>query len=249
MWHSCAYQLTMALTATRQQLPAVADSIFKIGGGNGFVLQEDMALLQAYAGGVQLTLPQLQSPKLNQFNPLTLSPNSATQSVTDGLEVCTFPYRPFVFRNQEEVTAFATNGNAAANVDTIIASFSNGIDPIPPGETLTLTATGATAAVANTWTLEPFTLTQVLPEGIYAMIASECISASGVHHRWTFWNQFYRPGMPSSTAFTNRQAACVRELSLGLMGQFSNVTLPNLEVFCSAADAAFTILMRVIKVA
>jgi hypothetical protein len=249
MFHTCAYEATIALTSVDQAMAAVPDSILKIGSANGFVLQEDMMLVQAQGGGIGMDRPKLKSPKLNQFNPLVLSPWNLTVAQSSGIVTCTFPYRPFTFRNQEEVTALTSNTNAGAQAMAIIAWFSNGVEPIPAGEQLIIRATSATAAVANTWTQLTYVLDQTLPEGLYVMLASEVVSTTAVAHRWTYWGQFYRPGMPSNTGFTNPQAYCVRELFLGAMGQFTNVTLPNIETFCGAADASHTILARIIKIA
>jgi hypothetical protein len=248
MWHSAAYQGSIALTSTAQAVNAVNDSVFKIGSQNGFVLQEDMMLLSAYAGGVGIANPSLKSPKLNQFSPLYIGPQSLTETIADGLLHAVWPYRPFTFRNQEEVTAVSDNTNAGAQNQVIIANFSNGIDAIPPGEELFVKFTSTTTASANLWTLLTITLSQALPEGVYAMIASELFSTTGVYHRWTFWGQFYRPGFPSVNLASGRQFPPVYTLQQGKMGLFSNVTLPNIEAFCSAADASFTGYMRCIKV-
>lgn len=249
MWHSAAYTGSVALTSTNQALPALSDSILKVGSQNGFVLQEDMMLLAAYAGGTGLANPFLKSPKLNQFNPLFVSPFNGQQAANDGEIYALWPYRPFTFRNQEEVTAQVDNGNAGAQQMTLVADFSNGVDAVPAGEELFVKFTSTTAALANQWTLLSYTLTQTLPEGIYALVASEVASTNAIYHRWTFWGQFYRPGFLSTTAFANRQARNIQTLMKGLAGRFSNVTLPNIEVLCGAADAVHTGFMRVLKVA
>lgn len=249
MWHTAAYSGSIALTSTKQALPAVADNVFRIGASNGFVLQDDMMLLSAFAGGVSLANPILTSPKLNQFSPLRISPFLQTQAVTDGLIKARWPYRPFTFRNQEEVTAFVDNGNAAAQTMSLVVDLATQIDPIPQGEEIFALASSTTAAVANGWTLLTYTLSQTLPEGVYALIGSEHVSATAIAHRYTFWNQFYRPGFTSTTSQSNHQAMDITDLSHGLAGRFSNVTLPNVEVFCSAADAVHTVIMRMIKVA
>lgn len=253
MWHSAAYSASLAASAVAAAVAAVNESVFRTGAANGFVLQEDMMLIAASAQGFNLDHPQLKSPKLNQFSPLFIFPAlilSAAGGNTDGLIRAQWPYRPFTFRNQEEVTAFADNTNSTtAEQQSIICDFSNGIDTIPAGEELTIKATSTTAAVAFSWTTLTYTLSQTLPEGLYAMIASEHFSASAIYHRWTFWGQFYRPGFPSSTARSSHQALEVTTLQKGLAGQFSNVTLPNCEVFCETTDNSHEIYMRVIKVA
>lgn len=248
MYHTAAYSASIALTSTNQPVAAINDNVFRVGASNGFVLQEDMMLLAAQAGGTGLANPKLTSPKLAQFSPLFIAPFQTAAAWADGMLAAQWPYRAFTFRNQEEVTAFADNGNAGAQQETIVVYFSNGVEQIPAGEELVLRATSSTAAVAFAWTLVNYTLAQALPEGVYVMVASEVVSTNAVAHRWTFWNQFYRPGMPSSTAFANRQFPGVYWFTLGAMGQFSNVTLPNLEVLAGAADASHTVNIRCIKV-
>lgn len=248
MWHTAAFSGSIALTSTNQPLKAAPDNVFRIGASNGFVLQDDMMLLGAYAGGVGMANPVLTSPKLNQFSPLRVTPFSLTQSPTSGILKALWPYRPFTFRNQEEMTAFVDNTNAGAQTMDLIVDLATKIDPIPAGEEIFALATSTTPAVANTWTLLTYTLSQTLPEGVYALIASEHISTTGIAHRYTFWLQFYRPGFLSGQAFSNPQAYAVQSLQYGEAGRFSNVALPNIEVFCSAADASHTIVLRMIKV-
>lgn len=249
MWHTAAFSGSIA-AGTAQAVAAIADGVFKIGSANGFVLQEDMMLLGAYAGGTNIDNPALKSPKLNQFNPLVVQPFNTQLANNNGQLHAWWPYRPFTFRNQEEVTAICDNTSATtAQTEAIVADFSNGVDAIPPGEELFVTFTSTTAAVANAWTLLTLTITQTLPEGVYVMIASEHESTTAYYHRWTFWGQFYRPGFPSSTARSNPQAEPVRWLTLGAMGKFSNVTLPNCEVLCSGTDNSHKIQARCIKVA
>lgn len=249
MYHSAAYSSSIALTSTNQPLLAIQDSVFKIGSQNGFVLQEDMMLISAFGGGVGMANPRLFSPKLAQFSPLFITPHALTLSAAIPSLAAIFPYRPFTFRNQEEVTSLVDNTNAGAQQMVLACDFSNGIEQIPPGEILTITGTSTTAAVANAWTTVAYTLGQTLPEGVYAMLTSELISTTALYHRWTFWGQFYRPGNVSATSFNVLQSQSMPWLTKGLMGRFSNVTLPNLEVLAGAADAAHTFRARVIKVA
>lgn len=250
MWHTAVYQSSVTNGLTDAADNALADGVFKIGSSNGFVLQEDMMPIAAWYAPINGTAARLKSPKFNQFGPLELIPVQAAAAapvVVDGLLVATWIYRPPIFRNQEEVTCTVDTGGAAPALEPVAVSFSNGIDPVPPGEELTLKFTSTTAASTTAWTVLTLTAATTIPEGRYAMIGSECISSKGIAHRWTFWGQFYRPGFPSTSARTNRQYPGVRDFRHGLMGRFSNVTLPNLEVLCGAADASHTIFARCIK--
>lgn len=248
-WHTAAYDASVAFGATNTPVAALADNVLKIGSANGFVLQESMMLLAASAVPTNGTGFRLTSPKFSQFNPIEVIPVGGAADVANGLLTAGWPYRPPNFRQQEEVTAFADTGGAAAGQERLVVHLSNGIVPPPGGEELTLKLTSATAATADKWSLLTFSLSQQLPEGLYSLVGSEMFSATGIAHRWTFWGQFYRPGFPSSTAKTNQQWPGVRDYRLGEAGRFSNIVLPGLEVLCSGADAAFTGFIRCIKVA
>lgn len=249
MFHTCAYSASVTNGLTNTTLNALADGVFKIGSQNGFVMQENIALVSAIVAPNNTTGARLNSPKFAQFGPIQIVPLQAAAKTASGILVAVWPYRPPTFRNQEEVYCTIDTGGATAAQEFVVCSFSTGADPIPPGEELTIKFTSTTTATAAAWTLLTITLTQTLPEGRYAMLGSELQSTTGIAHRWTFWGQFYRAGFPSTVAFTDPQYPGIRDYRQGLAGQFSNVTLPNLEALCSAADASFTGFMRVIKVA
>jgi hypothetical protein len=248
MWHTAAYSASVAVSSSNVVLPAAPDSILRVGQQSGFVLQQPMALLAAWAAFTNGTGARLFAPKLAQFGYLQVLPVPPAGAEASGLLVAGWPYRPFTFRSQEEVVAHVDTGAGTAGVESLIVSFSTGVDPIPPGEELTIQFTSTSTSVANAWTQIPYTFSGTLPEGKYALLASELFSAGAVAHRWTFWGQFYRPGFPSLLASTDPQWPGVRDYRMGLAGQFSNVTPPNLEVFTNAAASAFTGYMRVIKV-
>jgi hypothetical protein len=249
MYHTLAFDSSIALTSTNQSLKAIADSVLRIGSANGYILQEDMMLLAAKASGVGIANTNLQSPKLLQFRPFFITPLDTTLASANPDLTAVYPHRAFTFRAQEEITAFTDNSNAGAQVQALVAHLATKVDPVPPGEILILTGSSTTAAVANAWTQATVTLDQQLPEGVYAMVGSEHQSTNAIAHRFTFLNgQVYRPGNTSTTAFTNRQSYALPWMVLGTMGYFSNVSLFNTEVLCGAADAAHTFRWRCIKV-
>lgn len=249
MWHTCAYTGSITNGLTNTTLNALADNVMRIGPQNGFVLQQDMMLLTAIALPNNTTGARLNSPKFAQFGPIQVTPLMDNPKTDSGILIATWPYRAPTFRNQEEVFATIDTGGTAAKQETLVTCYSATIDPIPGGEELTFKITSTTAAVANSWTLVTYSFTQTLPEGLYALIGSELQSTNAQAHRWTFWGQFYRPGFPSTSAFTVPQWAGMRDYRMGLAGQFSNVTPPQLEVLCNGTDSTHTGIIRAIKVA
>jgi hypothetical protein len=250
MWHTVAYAKSVANGGTDVNLAAVAENALIVGTQNGFRLLENMFLMTAWSLPNNGTGFRLTSPKFAQFSKIEVLPVGPGPKETDGVLIASWPYRAPVFRPQEEVVASCDTGGTAAAVETLIACLAKSIEPPNPGEELTVKWTSTVAAVANTWTLlgAP-TLAIVLPEGSYEMIASFLQSTNAQAHRWIFSGQFYRPGFPSTTAFTNRQWAGCYDYRQGIAGTFSNITLPQCEVMVNGTDNSHTGFMRVRKAA
>lgn len=250
MWHTVAYAASVTNSLTDTNLAALSETALIIGTQNGFRLLENMFLASAWSLPNNGTGFRLTSPKFAQFSKVEVLPVGPGPKETDGLMVASWPYRAPVFRPQEEVVASCDTGGAAAAVETLLVSLAKNVDPVPPGEELTVKFSSSTAAVANAWTnLGAPTLAIVLPEGAYALIGSHLKSTNAQGHRYIFSGQFYRPGFPSTTAFTNRIWPGVSDYRQGMAGTFSNITLPQIEVLASGTDSSHTGFMRTIKVA
>lgn len=250
MWHTVAYAKSVTNSLTDTNLAGLSETALIIGTQNGFRLLENMYLSSAWSLPNNGTGFRLTSPKFSQFSKIELQPVGPGPKVTDGSLVASWPYRAPVFRAQEEVVASCDTGGAAAAIETLLVSLATGVEPPPNGEELTVKFTSTVAAVANTWTnLGAPTLAIVLPEGAYGLIGSVLQSTNAQAHRWIFSGQFYRPGYPSTTAFTNREWAGVRDYRQGLAGTFSNITLPQAEVLANGTDNSHTGFLRVIKTA
>src|SRR5579875_1710081 len=63
MWHTAAYSGTIAFNSSNAVLPAAPDGILRVGQQNGFVLQQPMALLAAWAAPANGTAFRLFAPK------------------------------------------------------------------------------------------------------------------------------------------------------------------------------------------
>lgn len=250
MWHTVAYVKSLANGGTDVNLPALAENALIIGSQNGFRLLDQMFLMTAFSLPNNGTGFRLTSPKFAQFSKVEVLPVGPGPKETDGVLIASWPYRAPSFRPQEEVVASCDTGGTAAAVETLVVSLATNIDAPSQGEELTVKWTNTTAAVANTWTLlgAPV-LAIVLPEGGYELIASHLQSANAQAHRWIFSGQFYRPGYPSTTAYTNRPWAGQFDYRQGKAGVFSNITLPQCEALVNGTDNSHTGFMRLIKVA
>lgn len=250
-WHTPAYTASVTNSLTDTNLAALTENALMIGlGTNGFRLLENMQLLTAWSLPTNGTGFRLTSPKFAQFSKIEVLPEGPGAKETDGSLIASWPYRAPTFRPQEDVVASCDTGGTAAGQETLVVCLSASIDTPPPGDELTVKWTSTIAAVANSWTaLGAPTLAITLPEGAYAMVASHHKATNAQAHRMIFSGQFYRPGFPSTTAFTNRVWPGAFDYRMGVAGRFSNVTLPQVEILCNGTDSSHTGFWRSIKVA
>lgn len=249
MWHTAVYSASVANSLTNAALNAVTETVLRTGPTGGFLLFSPATLLSAWSVRNNGTAFRLTSPKYQPFGPIECMPVGTATSLTDGELVASWPFRAPTFRAQEEMTATVDTGGSAAAQETLAVSLGFSYDNIPNGEELTLKFTSTTAAAAYTWTLLTLVEAVTIPVGVYALLASEHFSASGIAHRWNFDGQSYRPGFPSVNARTDHQWPGVRDYRQGMAGQFSNLVLPQVEVFCETTDSAHVVFARAIKVA
>jgi hypothetical protein len=249
-WHTPAFAASVTNSLTNTALNALTETALIIGFDNGFRLLEKMFLSSAWSLPNNGTGFRVTSPKFAQFSPIEIIPVGPGPKQTNPLDVASWPYRAPVFRGQEDIIAYVDTGGTASAIETLLVSLQTTIDAPAPGEQLTIKWTSTTAAVANTWTnLGAPTLSITLPEGAYQLVGSQHKSTNAQCHRMIFSGQFYRPGWPSTTAFTNQNWPGQDDLRQGVAGTFSNITIPQVEILANGTDNSHTGFWRVIKVA
>jgi hypothetical protein len=192
---------------------------------------------------------RLTSPSLRQITPpqlVFIEPSLVPRTDPNYVDML---YNPLLVRGGEELAMQATGNSTATTTITGLVWFMDRPDPIPPqGDQITVLGTSTTAAVANSWTQIPYTLGDQLPTGLYALISSLVTSTNAQAHRWIMDNMFWRPGMGSCSATTNRQPLWMQPGVLGVMGNFRNTSLPRLEVLCNGTDSTHTVYMRLKRI-
>lgn len=246
MHHTSAYFLNIANVANTD-VPAVQDGILTLQ-NNHILPPQDMPLLYAYAGSATLTRARLTSPSLRQITQPQIRPINVALLPANNPNVMTFQLDGLKVRALEELAMQATSGVAMNEHFYGVVGLLDRYVPTVAGDKITLRATATTAAVASAWTQIQYTLDDQLPNGTYAMVNSEHISANGIAHRWTFDNQFFRPGMLSFATIGLRTIVENYANAWGEWGRFRNTSQPRLEVLCDAADAVHTMFLEVIKV-
>jgi hypothetical protein len=158
------------------------------------------------------------------------------------------------------------NGTTAADLATVVVILGDGGYQMPVSSgiltaspsagmaesdynVMTIFATTAVAAAANSWTSQPLTLEQPLPKGKYALVGAHVVLTTGKAFR--FQNLLgvpsnMRPGGIPSPSPQGEEPEWQRGMGsrggvgAGVWGYFTQDNIPIPEVFCQAADTAAT---------
>lgn len=247
MFHLLAWTADV-VTATLTDMTPIPDGIIPISNSH-FLPGDDYDVFWALSLGTNLQRTRITTPRLRQVSPVFVRPIQPTLIGSNDVNANWMANMPLRLSREEEIVVESIQ-NAGVNQQlTTIAAIGRQRVPVPPGDEYTIRLTSSTAAAANAWTQIAYTLDSQLPQGRYAVIGSEMFSTNGQAHRFTFDNQFVRPGSPSVAAATHRLPYPFYGTDLGVYGYFVTYSLPRIEVLCNGADATHEGYLRVVKVA
>ena len=228
--------------------PPIPDDIFTIQNGH-FLPQYDLNLYGGYFGGSLLLSTRLVTPTTRQISVPYLVPINPSLLAGTDPNVIDMRLNPLRLRAVEEISLvnnIATNASNQPFVNLLLVGKS--LDPVPMGDMLTLHGASTTPAVNAQWTSIAITFDTTIPAGTYAIVGAQVISPSAIAHRFIFKDQWFRPGFLSVNNPGQRTAWDYYRGALGLLGTFTTVTYPTLQVLCSGADAAHDVTFTIIRI-
>lgn len=247
-FHVAAYYASMTNGSTNAAVAAVNDGVLTLSATNFFQLTQRGRLEKMYSAGVSLTRSRVNVPSFRDVNlpyggPVNLAlavPSPA--NLTDWGEFG--PTVPF----GETISVEHTLGGAAPENQFSLLWFRFGRKPIPGGARYrclyTATITGSTGA----WVAGSMTADQVLPAGKYAVVGMVAIGTNLACARLIFPGTMWRPGVLAQNAVGSIGRPEFVNDSMGVLGTFSSVNQPNLEIFCIGACTAQTVFLDLIKI-
>ena len=233
-------------TSTNFPIPIPNDTLLTttLGGlFGGFSLR---ALL-GYVRGVNVTAARLNSPNLRAVGPPQLWPIDTAASPPNLPPLIRYracgpvipPFDPFVV---EVTTAVAVAADAQA-----VFLFGDKVPEPDTRPSRTILANATITQVNNVWVAGQMTLPQTLPAGRYAIVGLAVFGAGLLAARLIFPTQMERPGVLAQQLFSEYDDSDYRYGQFGVIGEFTNIQLPALEVFGFAAGAAQTIYLDIVQ--
>lgn len=247
MHHTLAFSGAVGQVANTA-IAAVNDQIITINVANFFQFQRDTKIFTAWASSTTLNRARINSPSLRQIaNPQIRPINRGVVGATDA-NIADYRNIPLTIPGLENWGCDVTSDLAMGN-EQAFAVFHVGysLEPAPTSEIITIRFTGATAAVANTWTQIVLTPDDTLGQGEYAVVGADWVSATCLAFRLNFQNQYFRPGGFGVAATQSRGPLTNYAGGMGTWGRFSTTAMPTFEALCSGADNAHTLFLQVVR--
>jgi hypothetical protein len=246
------YRFTAAGSAfAAQAMTAAPDASIQLAQADGNpIFTSDRILQTAYVFGqtdisdVLLVTPNLrivQTPHIRPFDAAT-TPQSR-------------PFLPGYWREQlrllaNESISVQLSGLTGTNLANYYAGLWVADTPpsAPSGHCLTVHFTASIATVTNGWANGGITFDQALPTGMYDVVGLDVYGTNLAFARLIMPNQMPRGGCIAGQTPAYIGAPCFRFGQMGSLGRFSNVSVPQLDVYAIGAGSSQTGFMDLIKV-
>jgi len=238
MFHLAVYSASIAATALTQ-VAGITDNVLAPS-ASGFLVNSQCPNIMAVAGvGNLMVRGQLSSPSLKRYVTFDFSPVSVGTKVGTPAPFMDFSQAPIPLVVNEELDAFTVNSGAGATQTQIGVWFCDTPVTLARGRMFSVHWTASTTLVANAWTTVVPTLDNGLPGGNFALVGSRCKSAGAEFHRFVpRGGSPLRPGTFAVQANSDLAGYNDRYGQMGIWLQFSNTTMPNVEVFSLSADTS-----------
>lgn len=256
-WHCGAYYESRTGTTAFTPVAALAEDVLKTNGDDLSILSPWLDVIAAFATlsnvtdvitGARLSAASLRGQSLIELPVLRVI--AAGSTYTPG-----FPFQANLFLNgmqrprtlrPNDKLNLEVESSAATAADLIsgvvMLGDGNYANPYAGQPVETIEFTTSDAAVANTWTRQALTPSQTLVPGKYVILGMESYLTTGKCAR-LIPNQgdIGRPGVfPVDRAVAGHGMVNFRLGNMGVFTGFDSESVPNAEVFSTAADTAAT---------
>jgi hypothetical protein len=238
------------ISGTEVDTGFVQDAIWTRDAANHLIMPTRLALLAAYGQGATLGRMRLSTPQFRSYLLPYIWPINAAALPGSNPPLMDLRDNPlFIDANQPLEVDFTNTSGAATDQETGVLWLGDGnLQPPAGGPMLAVRCTAAITAVALTWTAGTLTIGQAIGAGTWAIVNAQCVSATCIAYRFIVPFSKWRPGGLGQATIGQYTPFQGRMLPFGMWNTFNTLNPPQLEIFCSGADAAQVVNMTLIKV-
>ena len=236
--------------ATLLNVDALAGVPYRTSGDDAFVPPTFNQVILAHAfGDTTLAREQFEAPSMVQKGAYEIKPIDLALEPTSAFPVTKMLDNPIVLDEGEAINWKGSNTGAAADRHIGALWLADGaISPVKDPNEITIRATAAITAVADTWTNGQITLDRDLKVGEYALLGARIEGATLSLARFIPSQSNARPMVLCYDTVADVEDTIFRHGNLGVWCTFKHDSPPAIEIFCSAADTAQVLTLDIAKV-
>lgn len=240
--------------ATLGRITTVQDDVLTPSGTDRFLVPAEYNYIHwAFATGVNLSGARIVTPSLEVMkSDLDINPFQDGSDLVDRQEPAIWvPRRHIELVESEsiEVQTSEDGGTTTQQVFVVLGTAEN--EPMAPGNIRSVRFSGTTTLTADQWTSVTLTPESSLEAGRYQLVHFMMFGVTPLAARFLPQGGGFRPGMFCSPGASPAQFDWSPELwhTLGWfnMLEFTHNTIPQIQVFATAADTAQTVQAYVIR--
>lgn len=241
------YTASLASDASNVALGSITDQAMT-SDATGYFIPENLRMLAAYAGNdaftaVRVNQPSLRDPFLPYIDPVSLTILPAnTPPVMKMYEA------GIDLRQNEYLRIEGSRGTVIASAAFVLAWIGKRRLPIPGGPRRSIRFTSAVTVAAGTWAIGAITLSETLPEGVYAICGMSIYGTNVLAGRLVYTGGGYRPGVLAQGAQGEWNPPSFDRDELGYLGRFRNTVQPQIEYLGVGAGTSQIGYLDIVKV-
>lgn len=202
----------------------------------------------AYANGADIARAQFSAPSLRQLINPELSPVDTNALPASPDRFIDYRFTPIQLQPNEQLELDEANAAAGANICRGLVYLADGAITPESGDVRSTRVTGTITGVAETWANGALTFADQLPAGRYRVVGARFFGTTLTFFRLVFPGYAWRPGGLGFANATLVEPPEQRFGNFGAWGEFEHNAPPTLDAFCTAADAAQTGVLDLLKV-
>lgn len=237
------------------RLNVVQDDVLTPSGPDRFLVPGRYKHLHwAFATGLNLTGARIVTPSLEVAkSDLDIQPFSEGGDLLNILAPSIWIPPRFIELEESENIEVQTSedGAGATSMQAFVVLGTPENPPMPAGKIRSIRLTGTTTLTADQWTSVTLTPESTLEAGTYMMVHFAVHGVSALAARWLPQGGGFRPGMLAWNGASPNHFKWGSPLwnTLGWfsMLEFTHITLPQIQIFATAADTAQTVQMYAVR--
>jgi len=237
-FHLSAFRGSVVNATTNTAIAGVLDNILARSAGNNFLAPQNSVIAASIGGGVNASRQRINTPAVRQVGFPQVAPMGTGVTAINPANLAYWGEYGAKPADADEVSVEATHSDAAPQIQWNLMWWRFGKKAWTPGKQYRLRYTGAIAGVVGSWASGALTFDQTLPSGIYQIQGMNAFGANLLGARLIFTGGGWRPGVLAMQTLSSVPRPEFTDGSLGVFGEFDSVTIPQLEIYVEAANAA-----------